>query len=80
VANNNRAVQPDLQRFLAKRMGVQSPTLSTAATSRCCRTLSWSSTLSVLLQKPFEDHPLQREIRIGNFRREPKNETAVAGL
>ena len=37
VANNDRTVNPDLQRFVAKRMGRLS-TLSTAATSRCCLT------------------------------------------
>ena len=49
---------------------VQQPTLSTAATSRCCLTPAWSSTLSVPQQKPFPDHPLRRETRLGDFRRE----------
>src|SRR6202051_3610857 len=63
VANHDRTVHPDLERFSAKRMGALPPMPSTAATSRCCPTPAWSSTLSVPLQKPFKDHPPRREAR-----------------
>jgi hypothetical protein len=39
VATSDRTVQPELQRFVAKRWAPL-PTRSTAATSRCCRTPS----------------------------------------
>jgi len=39
----------------------QPPTLSTAATSRCCPAPAWLSTLSEPPQKPFKDHSLRRE-------------------
>ena len=67
VANNDRTVQPELQRFL-RSVWVQPPTLSTAATSRCCPTRTWSSTLSVRPQKRAKAHPLRREARRGDYR------------
>jgi pimeloyl-ACP methyl ester carboxylesterase len=39
-------------------------------TFRCFPIPARSSTLSVPPQKPFKDHPLRRERRLGNFRRE----------
>jgi len=59
VANNDRTVQPELERFLAKTDGLQAPTLSTAATSRCCPIQTSSSTSSVKLQRPFAGRPLK---------------------
>jgi hypothetical protein len=38
VANNDRTVQPELQRFVAKRMGAPLPVRSTATTSPCSPT------------------------------------------
>ena len=67
VANNDRTVQR-ICNASWRSVWVQPPTLSTVATSRCCPTPAWSSTLSVPLQKPFKDHPLRREARRCDYR------------
>ena len=61
VANHDRTVHPDLERFSAKRMGATRPMPSTVATSRCCPIPARSPTLSVPLPKAFKVHPRLRK-------------------
>src|SRR5580700_9977878 len=60
VANKDRTVHPELQRFLAKRMGATIHAVDSSH-APCFPILAWWSTSSVLLPKRFKDHPRPRK-------------------